>query len=64
MAIDKGLLVGAGLVIAGFVGYKVIKKKKPDLIKKVKVSVSNFKKRTVDMIEGAKVSFREGYAQA
>ena len=64
MAIEKGLLVAAGLVFAGVVGYKVIKKKKPDAFKNVRESVCNIKKRTFQIVEGAKDSFREGYAKA
>lgn len=37
----KGLLVAVVAVFAGFVGYKILKKKNPELIKKVKGSVSN-----------------------
>jgi hypothetical protein len=64
MTIEKGLLVVAGVAFACVVGYKIIKKKRPDVLKKAKKSASDIKKRTSEIIEGAKDSFREGYAQA
>ncbi len=64
MAFEKGLLVTASVVFAGLVGYKIIKKKRPDLLKKAKKSVFDIKKRTSEIIEGARASFREGYAHA
>ena len=66
--VEKGVLttlaVVTGVAFAGLVGYKIIKKKKPELCEKVKKSVSNAKKRTSEIIEGARESFREGYAKA
>jgi len=64
MTVEKGLLVAAGVVFVGLVGYKIIKKKKPDVLEKAKKSASGIKKRTSEIVEGAKESFREGYAQA
>ena len=68
MAIEKGILTTlaavTGVVFVGLVGYKVIKKKKPELFEKTKKSVSNVQKRTSEIIEGARKSFREGYARA
>ena len=62
--IEKGILITAGVVFVGAVGYKIIKKKRPDLIKKAKKSVSDVKERTLEIIDGAKESFRKGYADA
>lgn len=62
--IEKGLALTAGVVFVGLIGYKIIKKKKPDMLKKAKCSASNIKNRTKEVIEGAKASFREGYAKA
>jgi hypothetical protein len=61
---EKGLLIAAGVAFAGFVGYKIIKKKKPDVLKKAKSSISDIKKRTSEIVEGAKESFHEGYVSA
>lgn len=58
----KGLLVGVVAVFAGFVGYKILKKKNPELIKKIKGSVSNAGKKFVSVIDEARTSFSEGYA--
>ena len=62
--IDKGLLAIAGVVLAGFVGYKIIKKKKPEWIEKTKETAANIKDGTLKAIEGAQASFSEGYASA
>ncbi|MBF0479924.1 MAG: hypothetical protein HQL26_10620 [Candidatus Omnitrophica bacterium] len=59
----KGLLIAVGVVFAGFVGYKIIQKKNPALIKKIKSSVADAGKGMSSMIEEAKESFYEGYAQ-
>ncbi len=68
MAIEKGLLAAAatavGVVFVGLVGYKIVKKKNPKLLNKAKESVENVKKTTSKVIEGAKKSFKEGYASA
>lgn len=58
----KGLLVAAVAVFAGFVGYKIIQKKNPELINKIKGSVSNAGKRLADIVDEARTSFSEGYA--
>jgi len=62
--IGKGLLIIAGVVFAGAVAYKIITKKNPDMIKKAKKVVSDVRKRTTEIIDGARESFREGYAKA
>jgi hypothetical protein len=61
---EKSVLVTVGVVFAGLVGYKVIEKKRPDLIKKAKRSASDAKKSVSGVLEGAAESFREGYAKA
>ena len=62
--IGKGLLVAAGAVFVGLVGYKIVSKKRPEVIEKAKKSVSNIKKGASEIIKGAKESFHEGYARA
>ena len=64
MVIEKGLVTAAVVTFAGLVGYKIIQKKSPAAIKKVKKFVSGITKRTTEIIENAKESFREGYAHA
>ena len=64
MVIEKGILTTAGVVLAGFVGYKIIKKKKPEWIEKTKESIAKTKDNFGKLIEGAKASFQEGYASA
>jgi hypothetical protein len=65
---EKGVLASAvavaGAVFAGVVGYKIIKKKRPDLLKKAKKSISGITERTGEILDGARQSFRAGYAKA
>lgn len=61
---EKGILVTVGVVFAGLVGYKIIEKKRPELIEKAKKSVSDAKESASEVLEGARESFREGYAKA
>ena len=60
----KGLFAAVVVVFAGFVGYKILKKKNPELIKKVKGSISEAGKNIADNIAAAKESFYEGYSRA
>lgn len=62
--VEQGLVAGGVVVLAGLVGYKVVKKKKPELIARAKRSVSDAKGRVCEIIEKAKQSFMEGYAKA
>lgn len=62
MGIGKGIFVAAVAVFAGFVGYKILEKKNPELIKKVKNSISNAGKKLSDSLNEARESFHEGYA--
>ncbi len=59
---EKGLVVAIVAVFAGFVGYKIIQKKNPELIKKIKGSVDNVGKKLSTVADEAKASFAEGYA--
>lgn len=61
---EKTIGIVAGVALAGFVGYKIIKKKKPEIIDKAKRSVSNLKGKSLDVINDAKRSFRDGYNTA
>jgi len=56
----KSLLVVAGTVVVGVVGYKIIKKN-PKLFENC---ATNIKKSTASFLEGIGESFKEGYASA
>ncbi len=58
MALDKGLLALAGVVFVGLVGYKILKKKSPDLARKA----SGIREKASEIAEGVRESFQEGYA--
>ncbi|MBF0521931.1 MAG: hypothetical protein HQL24_02625 [Candidatus Omnitrophica bacterium] len=60
----KSLLVVAGIAVVGVVGYKILKKKNPKILKDVQQSVVGIKNSTVKLFEGAAESFKEGYASA
>ena len=64
MAIEKTLVTGVGVVLAGLVGYKIIKKKNPKWVKKVKHALSNTTGGASKLLEGSKEAFQEGYASA
>jgi len=64
MVIEKTVLTVLGVALAGFVGYKIIKKKNPEWIKQVKKVISNPIEGTEKLFKGAKSSFLEGYASA
>ena len=63
----EGLLIGAGVVVAGvfvgFVAYKLIKKN-PEALKSVKKKASNVAKKTSKAAAEAKKAFTEGFAGA
>lgn len=63
MGIGKGLCLAAAAVFAGFVGYKIVQKKNPELITKVKGSFSDAGRKLSDILSEAGKSFHEGYAQ-
>ncbi|MEI6437167.1 MAG: hypothetical protein WCO69_00280 [Candidatus Omnitrophota bacterium] len=60
----KGLLTVVAVAFIGVVGYKILEKQNPGLIKKVKGSVSGIGDKVSAVIDDAKESFYEGYAQA
>lgn len=60
----KELLVAVGVVFVGFVGYKIIQKKSPGVLRNVKDSFSNAGQKVCSVLDEARDSFREGYAQA
>ena len=62
--VGKGILITAGAIFAGLVAYKVMKKRKPELIDKGRQAVSDAREKTSEIIDGAMESFREGYAKA
>ncbi|MBF0387268.1 MAG: hypothetical protein HQL20_05360 [Candidatus Omnitrophica bacterium] len=60
----KGILTVVAVAFVGVVGYKILEKKNPGLIRKVKGSVSGVGQKVGAIIDDAKESFYEGYAQA
>lgn len=65
--IEEGAVVGiagVAVVLAGVIAYKIIKKRKPQLLRDVKKSASGLNKKTSEMAAAAREAFREGYAQA
>ena len=64
MTIVKALIVTTIAVLIGVVGYKVIKRKNPELIENTKNKISKITSAPTEFLKGAKDSFREGYASA
>ena len=64
MTIEKALIATTGMVLAGVVGYKIVKKKNPKLIENTKKTISDITNAPVKFFKGARESFREGYASA
>ncbi|MBF0252338.1 MAG: hypothetical protein HQL29_00840 [Candidatus Omnitrophica bacterium] len=62
--VEKSILITAGVIFVGLVGYKIVKKKNPKLIDDAKVSLDKVKLKTDKIISSAKNAFREGYASA
>ena len=62
--VEEGILITAGVIFAGLVGYKVIKKKRPELIDKAKTSVQGVQKQAGKVFDTARDAFRSGYASA
>ncbi|MBF0571443.1 MAG: hypothetical protein HQL12_06175 [Candidatus Omnitrophica bacterium] len=59
----KGLLAAVAVVFVGVVGYKILEKKNPDFIKKVKGSIDGAGEKMTSILTDAKESFYEGYAK-
>lgn len=60
----KGILTVVAVVFVGVVGYKILEKKNPALIRQVKGSVAGVGKKVSAIIDDARESFYEGYARA
>jgi hypothetical protein len=60
---NDGIVAAIVVVFAGVVGYKIIKKKNPGLINKVKSSASGIGNKFSSFADEAKSSFAEGYAR-
>ncbi|HBR14197.1 MAG TPA: hypothetical protein DD723_01450 [Candidatus Omnitrophica bacterium] len=60
---EKGLCIAVVAVFAGFVGYKIVQKKNPALIKNAQEAVADAGKKMKAVLDAAKESFYEGYAQ-
>ncbi|HUV40668.1 MAG TPA: hypothetical protein VMW23_02625 [Sedimentisphaerales bacterium] len=60
----KGILIGAGVIVAGYVVYKVVQKKSPKMLKAAKKHAVNLKKRTGEIAAEARQAFRQGFAAA
>lgn len=61
---EKGILLVLGIAIVGFVGYEIIKREKPEMIKRAKASLSDATEGFRGALKDAKASFMEGYASA
>ncbi|MBF0330874.1 MAG: hypothetical protein HQL17_02975 [Candidatus Omnitrophica bacterium] len=59
----KGLLAAVGVVFVGVVAYKIIEKKNPAMLKGIKKSIDDAGSQMSAVIDDAKESFYEGYAQ-
>jgi len=66
--VEKGVLAAIGIVagvgFAGYVGYKIIKKKKPLLFYNIKKTVTDLPEKGLNVVKDAKKSFQEGYRTA
>lgn len=62
MGIEKGICAAVITVFAGFVGYKILQKKNPELVKSIKDSFSNAGNKFSAVVAESKQSFQEGYA--
>ena len=60
----KALLTVVGVVFVGVVGYKILKKQAPGVIRGVKGAIARTGEKVSLAIDDAKESFYEGYAQA
>lgn len=59
---DNGIVAAVVVVFAGVVGYKIIKKKNPAMLNKVKGSFSGIGNSFSTFAQEARSSFAEGYA--
>ena len=64
MALGTTTLTVAGVAVAGVVGYKIIKKKHPELITKTRETLKDIQDGMCDLCKGAKESFSEGFSNA
>lgn len=60
----KGILAALGAVFAGVVAYKIVQKKKPEVIENLKEKAQKVKEKTVETFQNAGEAFKEGYSQA
>ena len=63
----KALLIGGSIVggiFVGFVAYKVVKKKGPELLATAGKKASEVRKRTSEAVAEAKQAFSEGFTKA
>jgi hypothetical protein len=60
---EKGFFAAVVAVFAGYVGYKIIQKKNPEIFRKVEKSIASAGKKMSAILDEAKESFHAGYAQ-
>ena len=60
----KGLLTVVAVIFVGIVGYKIVKKLSPAIIRGVKRSMAKTGEKVNLAIDDVKESFYEGYVQA
>jgi len=63
MVIDKSLFTAAAGAIAAVVGYKVIKKMNPKLVKLTKKTFKEVKKETKKIVDEAKSTIKDGISK-
>lgn len=61
---EKGILIVLGIAIVGFVGYEIVKREKPEMMKKAKDSFSDATEGIRGVFKDAQASFMEGYVSA
>jgi len=62
--LEKSLLIVLGVAVVGFVGYEIVKREKPELLKKAKKSLADAGRSVQDALKSARSAFMEGYASA
>ena len=60
----KGILIGAGVIAAGYVVYMVVHKQSPKMLKAARKHAVNFRKRTGEIAAESRQAFRQGFAAA
>ena len=62
--IEEGIWVGAGVLLLGVVGYKILQKGEFPSLKGLSKPFKGISRKVSDVMEAATESFREGYSNA